>query len=66
MNDSVVCRSTIKAVLNQEAYLLFYVRWERLLPPAPLRGRAGTTCRRCLAPCHGFAVDEEHLPPRSC
>ncbi|KAM9537692.1 ubiquitin carboxyl-terminal hydrolase 36-like [Guaruba guarouba] len=26
MNDSVVCRSNIKTVLNQEAYLLFYVR----------------------------------------
>ncbi|XP_061209334.1 ubiquitin carboxyl-terminal hydrolase 36-like, partial [Neopsephotus bourkii] len=26
MNDSVVCHSNIKSVLNQEAYLLFYVR----------------------------------------
>lgn len=30
MNDSVVSLSNIKTVLNQEAYLLFYVRWECL------------------------------------
>ena len=33
MNDSIVRYSNIKVVLNQEAYLLFYVRWERLQLP---------------------------------
>lgn len=30
MNDSMVRCSNVKVVLNQEAYLLFYVRWECL------------------------------------
>uniref|UniRef100_A0A8C6K1L9 Ubiquitin carboxyl-terminal hydrolase n=1 Tax=Melopsittacus undulatus TaxID=13146 RepID=A0A8C6K1L9_MELUD len=30
MNDSMVRCSNVKVVLNQEAYLLFYVRWEHL------------------------------------
>ncbi|KAM8992554.1 ubiquitin carboxyl-terminal hydrolase 36-like [Ara ararauna] len=59
MNDSVVCRSDIKTVLNQEAYLLFYVRlsgpeksMHRPIATAlsKLRGSTGTVSKEAKKP----------------
>ncbi|CAM9631781.1 unnamed protein product [Lampetra fluviatilis] len=61
MNDSIVRHVDTKAVMNEQAYMLFYIRSPELnAPPAdsycPLE-HVKATSRSCLKRCHSAKVD---------